>query len=791
MLKNYFKIALRNLRKNKMYSFINITGLSVGLAVSILLLLWVRDELSYDRFNVHTANLYKLASKFGNTGTPVIWGNTPAPIAIYAKKEVPEVEDACRITENWAVSVFEYQGKKITEWHNCQADASFFTMFTYPLVKGNPQHPFTDAHSIVLSETTAKKFFGDEDPMGKVLKGDDKKIYQVTGVMKDMPENSSIKFNIVFNIRQLEQEYDTTGYFKSLNANWGQYNYDTYVLLKPNANPVAAGQKMGSIHRRNLDIEFTKHMVYLLNPLSKTHLYGPDGADQGMMIVRIFFIVAIIVLLIACINYVNLITARAIRRSKEISLRKIIGADKTGLFLQFLSESLLTFFIALILATGLIYSIMPLYNNIAGKDIVFKPWQPDVLAVYGLTMLAILLLAGIYPAITLASFRPLEAMKGKLSGLGSKNNFRKVLVVVQFSFSIMLIISTIIIGKQLKYIREKNLGYDKENVLSFWMRNIDKHYEAAKAELMSGPGILGVTESGVNIINSGTGSSDADWDGKRPDQQEFTIGQMPVERNFLEVMHIQLVEGKGFTGTPADSSNFILNETAIRETGIKEPAVGKRFTFHGIKGVIAGVAKDFHFQDMHTRIHPLLMQYDKNWRGKMYVRTTGKDASKALAAVESLWKKYNRDYDFDYTFLDSAFNDLYKTDTHVGLLFNCFAVVAILISCLGLFGLVTFTAESKVKEIGVRKVLGAGVPHIVTLLSKDFLALVLIAAAIAFPVAWYGLSNFLQSYAYRTDISWWVFALAGLATLVITLLTVSFKCVQAALANPVKSLRTE
>jgi len=791
MLKNYFKIALRNLRKNKMYSFINITGLSVGLAVSILLLLWVRDELSYDRFNVHTANLYKLASKFGNAGTPVIWGSTPAPIAIYAKKEVPEVEDACRITENWAVSVFEYQGKKIAEWHNCQADASLFTMFTYPLIKGNPQHPFTDAYSIVLSETTAKKFFGDEDPMGKVLKGDDKKIYQVTGVMKDMPENSSIKFNIVFNIQQLEQEYDTTRHFKSLNTNWGQYNYDTYVLLKPNANPVAAGQKMGAIHRRNQDIEFTKHLVYLLNPLSKTHLYGPDGADQGMMIVRIFFIVAIIVLLIACINYVNLITARAIRRSKEISLRKIIGADKTGLFLQFLSESLLTFFIALILATGLIYVIMPLYNNIAGKDIVFKPWQPDVLAVYGLTMLAILLLAGIYPAITLSSFRPLEAMKGKLSGLGSKNNFRKVLVVVQFSFSIMLIVSTIIIGKQLKYIREKNLGYDKENVLSFWMRNIDKHYEAAKAELMSGPGILGVTESGVNIINSGTGTSDADWDGKRADQQEFTIGQMPVERNFLEVMHIQLVEGKGFTGTPADSSNFILNETAIRETGIKEPAVGKRFTFHGIKGVIAGVAKDFHFQDMHTRIHPLLMQYDKNWRGKMYVRTTGKDAPKALAAVESLWKKYNRDYDFDYAFLDSAFNDLYKTDTHVGLLFNCFAVVAILISCLGLFGLVTFTAESKVKEIGVRKVLGAGVPHIVALLSKDFLALVLIAAAIAFPVAWYGLSNFLQSYAYRTDISWWVFALAGLATLVITLLTVSVKCVQAALANPVKSLRTE
>src|ERR1700754_176196 len=277
MLKNYFKIALRNLRKSKMYSFINITGLSVGLAVSILLLLWVRDELSYDRFNVNTTHLYKLSPSFGNTGTPVIWNSTPAPIALSAKKDLPEVADACRITEDWNTTVFEYEGKRITEWHNCHADASLFTMFTYPLIKGNPQHPFTDAHSIVLSETTAKKFFGDEDPMGKVLKADDKKIYHVTGVMKDMPENSSIKYNIVFNFQLGEEYYDTSGYFKSLNTNWGQFNYDTYVLLKPNADPVAAGLKLGAIHRRNQNIEFNKHLVYLLAPLTKIHLYASDG----------------------------------------------------------------------------------------------------------------------------------------------------------------------------------------------------------------------------------------------------------------------------------------------------------------------------------------------------------------------------------------------------------------------------------------------------------------------------------------------------------------------------------
>ena len=788
MFKNYFKTAWRSLRSNTMYSFINITGLAAGLAVSILLLLWVRDELSYDRFNVNAENIYRLVPKFDDQN---IWSETPAPAAVYAKKDLPEVADACRIRDNNDVSIFEYNGKRFTESHNCLADASLFSMFTFPFIDGNPQHPFTDAHSVVLSETTAKTFFGNEDPMGKVLKADDKKLYRVTGVMKDMPANSSIHYNIVFNFRQLEQEYDTTSYFKTLNTNWDRYSYDTYVLLKPDASPALAAQKMGVIHRHNYDIQANKHLTYLFAPLTRLHLYSLNGKEQGMMVVRVFLIVAVIVLLIACINYVNLVTARAIKRSKEISVRKIIGAGKGDLFMQLLSESLLTFLISLIVATGIIYLVMPLYNNLSGKNIVFRPWSLNVLAVYGLTMLTTLLLAGIYPAITLSSFKPLQAMKGKVSGIGGKGNFRKVLVVVQFSFSILLITSTIIIGKQLKYIREKNLGYNKENVFSFWMHNINGHYDALVTELMQQPGILGVTESGADIINNSSSSSDIDWDGKRTDQQSFTITQMPVERNFLQVMGMQLAEGNGFTGSPADSANFILNETAIRETGIKEPVIGKRLTFHGINGVIAGVVKDFHFQDMHRKIPPLLMQYDKNWRGKMYVRTTGKDAPRAIAAAEKVWKEYNADYPFDYSFLDSEFNDLYKTDTHVGELFNCFAIITILISCLGLFGLVTFTAESRVKEIGVRKVLGAGARSIVALLSKDFLVLVLIGAAIAFPLAWYGLKSFLQGYAYRTELSWWVFVIAGLITLLIAMFTVSFKCVQAALANPVKSLRRE
>lgn len=788
MLRNYIKTAFRSLRNNKTYTVINITGLAVSLAVSMLLLLWVNDELSYDRFHARASDIYKLAPKFDDQN---IWNSTPAPIAVYAKKEVPEVEDACRIRDNWDVSVFEYADKKFKERHSCLADASFFSIFSFPLIKGNPSQPFTDAHSIVLSETTAKTFFGNEDPINKVLKGDDKKLYRVTGVMKDMPDNSSIHYNIVFNFQQLVQEYDTSNYFKSLNTNWDQYSYDSYVLLKPNASPALAAQKMSDIHRKNYNIPANQHLSYLLNPITRLHLYWIDGKGQGILVVKIFFLVAIIVLLIACINYVNLITARATKRGKEISLRKIVGAGKPELFMQFLSESLLTFLLALLLATFLIYFVMPLYNDISGKNIVFKPWAPNVLTVYGLTMLATLLLAGIYPAITLSSFKPLEAMKGKLSGVGKKDGFRKVLVVVQFSFAILLITSTIIIGKQLKYIRRKNLGYDKENVFRFSMRNMNDHYEAMVSELLKDPAITGVTESGADIINNGSGSSDLDWDGKRPDQRSFTIVQMPVDRNFLQVMNIPLAEGSGFTGSPADSAHFILNETAVKETGIPEPVIGKRLTFQGIKGTITGVVKDFHFQDMHQKISPLLMQYNKNWRNNIYVKTTSKETLRALAAAENVWKKYNADFPFEYTFLDNQFDALYKKDIHVGQLFTCFAIVTILISCLGLFGLVTFTAESKVKEIGVRKLLGASVPNLAALISKDFLVLVLVAAAITIPVAWYSLNNFLQGYAYRTNLSWWVFALAGFATLLIAMFTVGFKCVQASLANPIKALKNE
>jgi putative ABC transport system permease protein len=793
MLKNYLKVALRSLKNNKFFSTINIGGLSTGLAVAIMLLLWVQDELSFDGFHKNARNIYHAGTAFRQEdGKENFWSNTPAPLAFRGKKEIPDVEDACRVTTNWDLSFFVYRNKKFFDIKSGLADPSFFTLFSFPLIKGDPQKPFTDDHSVVLSLSTAKKIFGDEDPMGKVIEGDDKKPYRVSGIMKDIPPNSSIRYDLIFSFDFLNQRYNSTSYWKSLNEDWGNFNYDTYFLLRPASNAGAVGQKLTQFHREaQADQAFVKNLNYQMQPLNRMHLYSPDGKEAGITIVRIFFIVAVIILLIACINYTNLVTARATKRAKEISMRKIIGAGKMNLFWQFLSESAVILLLSLLAATGLIYLALPLYNDIAGKEIAFSPFSKDVLLVYAVTALLTLAMAGIYPAITLSSFRPLEAMKGRLSGLGKNIAFRKILVVIQFTFSILLIVSTIVIGKQLKYIREKNLGYDKENILSFNMGEINKHLDVAKAELNSQPGILGVTATGQDILNIGSSTVDADWDGKTPQQQSFIINQIPVDKDFIKTMGLQLAQGNDFTGTEADSIHYILNETAIKEMGLKAPVVGKRFTFHGRKGFIADIVKDFHFQDLHTRIAPIILFYNPDWRWKMYVKTTAKDASKAIAAVAKLWKRYNPEYPLNYTFLDDSFNELYKSDLRVGKLFNGFALIAILISCLGLFGLVTYTAESRVKEIGVRKVLGASVLNIVSMLSKEFLLLIFIATLIAFPVAWWALYKMLQQYAYRTEISGWVFVLSGSIILVIALMTVSLQAVKAALANPVKSLKTE
>lgn len=789
MFTNYILIAYRTLVKNKTYSAINVLGLAVSLTASILLLLWVWDELSFDKFNDKADRIYTAAAAFDKDRKQV-WPVTPAPLATYAKQQIPAVENAARVMDNGDI-LMHYGDKKITEKRTAYADPALFSIFSFPLAEGSVAHLFNDNRSMAISETTARKYFGSEDAIGKVIKVNNKDNFTITAVFKDIPQNSSVRYDVVMPFAILNERYIQNGATGGMDADWGEYDYATYFLVKPGTNTELLGKQLADIHRKNQGEDFIKDLYYIMQPLTKMHLYTATGEDNGAQVVKIFFVVSVVILLIACINYINLITARATKRAKEVSVRKVVGAGKKQLFLQFITESLLVFIISMLLSLIIIYSIMPFYNELSGKKLIFNFYDGRVLVLYGGALLVTVLFAGIYPALTLSSFNPATALKGMVPGLGRNAFFRKMLVVVQFTCSIILIISTVIIGQQLKYIRQKNLGFDKENILTFNGRKFADHFDAVKAELEKEPGITGVTAGSNDIMNIQSTTGDAEWDGKAADQANFMINQIDVDRNFLKVLNLQLVSGAGFTGTPADSTHYILNEEAVRQMRIKDP-IGKRFKFHDREGTIVGVVKDFHFKNMRLNIQPCIISYKMFWNWwRFYVKTNSNNAPQAIAAVQRLWKEYNPDYELEYQFLDQRFDEMYKNDIHVGELFNCFAGIAIIISCLGLFGLVTYMAETKIKEIGIRKTLGASVSNIILLLSKDFMKLVFISFLIAFPIAWVMMNKWLTNYAYRTQLQWWVFAVAGTCAFAIAFITVGSKAFRAAQSNPVKALRSE
>ncbi len=790
MIKNYFKTAWRNLFNNKFYSAINITGLTVGLTVGLLVLLWVNDELSFDRFNTKAGQIYKVNAQIGTGTSKQVWGGVQPPIATYALKEVPGIVNAVRVIECYQYSFFGYQNKLLNEPTGklSYVDPSIFKIFDFKLIKGNVDNPFPTDNSIVITQSTAKRFFGSDNPVGKVLLADNKDNYVVSGIMADFPENSSIKQDIFFSVNVRKNQYSVKDYWKSMDEDWGDYYTATYLQLQPGTSLKSVEDKLTRIHISHQQGIKLSDGHYILQPLTETHLYAPDGSSSAMQTVKVFAIVAVLILLIAAINYINLSTARAMLRSKEVSVRKIIGAARMQLFSQFIVETVMFFSISLILAFCLIAILMPFYNSISGKEMHFDLLSATVWQVVGSTVLVTLVASSIYPALLLSSFKPINALKGKLS-LGAGNvMFRKVLVVCQFVFSIGLIIGTLIINRQLNYIQNKELGFDKAYVFSVPMRDMEKQYEAVKGELLNHPEILGVTTGDNSIISIGNTTGDTDWDGKEKDRG-FMIHPMGVDKDFTNVFKLKFVEGTGFTGVKTDTAHYILNETAVRDAGIKNP-VGKRFSLWNTNGIIIGVVKDFHFASLKQKIEPFIFHYSPDtWQ--LLVKTTGKDAPKAIKTVQKIWERYNPKFPFDYTFLDQVYDQLYKSDQRTGTLFNVFACIAILISCLGLFGLATYTAQVKVKEIGIRKVLGASVANITTMLSRDFLTLVILAIIIATPIAWYAMNKWLQDFVYRTTIQWWIFALAGIAAIVIALVTISFQSIRAALANPVKSLKSE
>ncbi|WP_257666746.1 ABC transporter permease [Parapedobacter tibetensis] len=779
MIKNYIKTAFRTLTKNRSYSAINIFGLALSLSAAILILLWVWDELSYDRMHNKGDRTYVMTATLDPNGGD-IWYNTPSTIAVFGKNEIPAIEAAARINDG-STKLVEYQGRHFQESVR-HVDPEFFQIFDFPFIAGNREHPFANLHSVVISKSIAKKYFGDTDPVGKIIQIGKTESYEVSAVIEDMPNNSSLQYDILFPFELLGENGR-----RDLNSNWSDFNYETYLLLKPESDPLSVSQQLTKIHVDNNSeyADILKEFRYGLFPFLDIHLKGDSQRHQQ---VRIFMIVALVILLIACINYVNLVTARSTRRSKEVSIRKVVGANKTHLFWQFISESVVVFLIAMVIAIGLIYLTMPLYNELSGKEMLFSLLDSKVWILFGASMLVVLLMAGVYPALILSTFKPALALKGIIPGLGKNNGFRKALVVVQFTCSVVLIVSTIVIGKQLAYIRQLNLGYDKENTMMFKRHNFG-NLETIKSELKNQPGILGVTASSLRLDDAQSFTTSIDWEGKPASMNQYTINQLSVDHDFIDVMGMELVTGKGFTGTPADSAHYILNETALKQIGIEDP-IGKPLTHQGKPGTIVGIVKDFHFRDMKNAIGPVVLFTTWGW-DNIYVRTTAKDAKQAVEAIEKLWKQYNADYEFDYTFMDETFDRQYREDIRTGMLFNIFAGIAILLSCLGLFGLVTYTAETKVKEIGIRKTLGASISNIILLISKDFLKLVAISFVVAFPLGWWMMNSWLENYVYHTGVEWWVFAAAGLAAFAIAAITVCGKSLKAARENPIKAIRTE
>lgn len=791
MIKNYLKTAWRNLKASKFYTLINMSGLAIGLATAIMLLLWVRHELSYDRFHQDYRNIYLLSAHFMSGDKETSWSGVPGALSVFAKS-IPQVRSLVRISEDEGQVLADGDRRKLIDGnHTAFVDSTFFSIFDFPLLRGHRQQLFPNSHSAVISRSLAVKIFNSVDVLGKLILFR-KEHFTITGVMEDFPENSSLQLDALFPMSLYAQQFTANGGngdWKTIDEDLGNYAFKTYVKLQASTDPAAAARDFTAAYKkaRNGDSK-TK---FTLQNLAGIHLTAIDGNDAALKMVHIFLLVAILLLAIAAINYVNLSTARSLIRAREVGIRKIIGATKFQLFFQFVTETLLLFAVATAIAIGLIFLLMPLYNRISGKALHFSLADAQMWKVIGLSILGTLAASSIYPALVLSSFRPAQSIKGRAAGGMSAGLFRKILVVFQFTISVCLIISTLVISRQMAYVRQMDLGYDKNYVFTVPLSHeVVNHIDAVKNELKKETGVVGVSLSNIyDMSNFGNATGDLNWEGK-PEGRSQIIGQALVDEDFIPTMGIQLLEGGNFSGSPADSNHYIVNEAAVKAMGLKPPYVGQPITFHERPGVIIGVMKDFNFQPLKEKITPIL--FFTWWKGNiLFIRTTAKDAQQAIAAAERQYKKYAGDLPFSYSFLDKQFEEKYRADQRAGMLFKLFALIAIFISCLGLLGLATYMAQVRTKEIGVRKVLGASIANVVNLLGKDFILLVALAILLAVPAAWYGMNKWLEDFAYRITIRWWMFALAGLLAILIAMATISYQAIKAAVANPVNALRNE
>ena len=790
MLKNYLKIAVRNLLKHKGYSFINLCGLALGMACAIVILFWVQDELSYDRFHPNANDIYRVVVEWKENSTK--WAKTPGLLAAAMKDEIPEVINAARLHKRPKLAI-RYGEKAFYEEAKLRADPALFEMFAFPFVKGDRE---ALASGMVITESMARKYFGEEEPLGKVLNVNNWYDVPVSGVIRDLPHNSYMQFDCVLQLESL-QKFWPGGF------TWGNFSHETFVQLRQGVDPAAVSAKITNLLLRNFpQISPYVNKLYL-QPFTEVYLTTGIGGGQFVngdrKYLYIFSVIAFFVLLIACINFMNLSTARSLNRAREVGLRKVVGSSRLQLLQQFLGESILLAAVAAVLAIILVEMLLPAFNQLAGK--MLKLDYGDVKLMLGLAMITLAtgVVAGSYPAIYLSAFKPIAVLKGGRLESGNKRaGFRRALVVTQFALAIMLIIGTIVIHRQLRFMTHTKLGFDKDNVVYIPAKaNFGAQYQTVKQELLKFPEIISVTANSILPTNT-LNTSLIFWEGKAPDR-EHPVETNAVDYDYFELLNMEFVAGRNFSQQHATdaASAFILNEEAAKMMEMESP-IGREIRVGQKQGTIIGVVRNAHFKSLRQKIAPQIFHVLTDYNselvdlfGIVMIKIRGNSIAAALANIEQVWRTVNSNYPFEYHFLDETYDRLYNQEKRTSTLFNYFTFLAIAISCLGLFGLAAFVAENRTKEIGVRKVLGASITGIVGLLSKDFVKLVLIANLLTCPIAYFSMNRWLQDFAYRIDLSWWVFALAGGMALLIALLTVSAQAIKAALANPVEALRYE
>ena len=796
MIRNYFKIAWQNLVRNKTFSVINIIGLTTGLVCCLLLLLYIQHELSFDNFHPNKDRIVRVIMEYGFDGNKPEKGNwTSTKVLPSFKRQFPEVESGVRLNTMWTRNVVKYGNKFFIESDFLYADSTFFNVFGYELISGNPSQVLKLTNNVVITETSAKKYFGNDNPVGKTLLIGTRQIpFLVTGVAKDSPDNSQLKFDFIASFSSLGDNQEQT-YFNA--------NYTTYLLLNDKNSISSLQKKIEPFMKEEMKNEKGTYINYYLEPLTQVHLYSPyDAMVANTNIVYIYIIsgIALLILLIACFTYINLSTVKSVGRAKEVGIRKVAGAFKKQIFWQFIIESLVITVVSVIISIAITIFILPLFNSFTQKNLTaFNLLNPSIIASVIILLLTISVMAGSYPAMIVAAYKPVKVLKGAFKNSSPGNWLRKSLIVFQFSISVFLIIAAMVIGLQLSFIQNKKLGYDKEHVLvtNLTQKMIEK-IDLVKSELKSNPNIISVSKTAwepISIISGGHI--------RRADltpSNNMNIIFSPVDEDYVKTCGLQLITGNDLSRQDIldgskDSNAYhhiIINEAACKALGWKSPkeAINKKIIFGDNPGEVKAVVKDFHFASLHSPIEPLVLSTAK-WGNTLLIKTSGKNLEQTIDFIGKKYKAIEPNLPFDYHFMDEGFQKLYASEMRTGKVFNLFAFIAVLLACLGLFGLAAYDIRQRTKEIGIRKVLGSSVSQIAVLLSGVFLKLVLVAFVIASPISWWLSNKWLQNFAYRINIDWWIFALAGIVIVLIAVFTVSFQAIKAATSNPVKSLRTE